>query len=174
VRATRVAAALIVAGVLLVASPASASQPVTCAGEVLAFQTRHRPIWVGAGSPGFICVFENTPGLSGTWDGRSVTIYPNHHPAIAPDAYYREIIAHETGHAWASAHHVDMIRYASIRQLPPGTVPRWVNEDYAETFAYALGYWTGFDGPPYAFRAGAGRPTPRQIGALRSAHLLPG
>ena len=176
-RAARVVAALIVGGCLALAAPSAGAQTQpTCTSTAIAFYKQHEPIWYGAGVPAFECDLTPVNGEGGWWDGHVVHVVAPAMPSTVPaGAYYREVVAHEMGHAWAQANKVDLNRYATIRGFPRGTVLNsTVTEDYAESFAYALGWWTSLHtGAPYEFKNAAGVPTRHQILALRSARLLP-
>lgn len=184
-RAPRIAASLIAAGVavagLAAASPASASlQPVTCASTVAQFRAEHHRIWIEAGSPLYVCQSVGTIGEAGFWDGSAIHISPQGTRTDfgTPADYYREVIAHETGHAWAARRSgiTFLDQYRAVRGFGDQASAGTLREDYAETFAYTLGWWDGWNGQilaPYAFRAGAGFPTSQQIARLRALAILP-
>jgi len=168
-----------VMGAVLLAWPQAASaQTTSCASVVDRFEATHRPAWIGAGAPAYVCA----PGpladgsLGGEWNAttRTVTITPPTGTASAPLAFYEVTVAHETGHAWASANGVDLHAYAKIRGFSTAFNDYAVGEDYAETFALALGWYHADAAPsPYNFHTEAGRPSHRQVVALRNAGLLP-
>lgn len=164
------------------ASPAiaDAAPATTCAATVARFERTERVAFGTAGSPPVVCqpgpFADGTAG--GSWDGSTILIAP-WSPGLGGTArgYYRTTIAHEVGHAYARTHGIDVAisLYARVRGFAPEADQATVNEDYAETFALAVGWWSADPVPaaPYDFLAGAGVPSAHQLHALRAAGLLP-
>jgi hypothetical protein len=83
------------------------------------------------------------------------------------ESFYREIAAHELGHAYAFAHSArDWSPFLRIRGSNDG------DENYADTFAFAFGEYRQHDRRVWR-TGGPGLPTAAQIHALREARLLP-
>lgn len=136
--------------------------------------------WVSAGKPIVRCRHLAHPDYSGSWDGTNINVVIDSPVAkgLGSKIGYAAVIAHEAGHAWASAHHVDFYRYAEIRGYPEGgrSVPEsWLTEDYADAVAlWVRQYATGpTNGPPYGFEVPAGVPTITQLKELSLTGLLP-
>lgn len=105
-----------------------------------------------------------------------VHVYPDTY-GYDPATFYPYVIAHELGHAYADKNIENWFPYVDARGLsrPGANLADQVaiSEDYAETFAYALGLWQPIGIAPRGFHNVAGAPTQQQIDALRAAHLLP-
>lgn len=151
----------------------SAEPPASpCAAAVARMPIR---LIVGAGSPRIIC--ENHAGPAGSgeagWNDPHGVIHIDASTThgYAPARYFAAVVAHELGHAWSRHQGFSFWPYADIRGLPHDLFLD--QEDYAETFSYAAGFWMPLGPPPYAFQNVAGRPTVKQIARLRAEGLLP-
>lgn len=107
----------------------------------------------------------NVPDAAGWYDGHV-------HVLVNPDTRYLEqVIAHELGHAW-QAHHVAgaprAFRFIAVRGDTGVEFP----EDFADTFAWAVGHWAPIDARAWRTSA-SGAPTVAQVETLRTEGLLP-
>jgi len=139
----------------------------------IAVQQIPADLYADAGWPGVVC--ENhggpLPGEAGWFDGATIHADASTSRGYDPVPYFKAIIGHELGHAYANHQGFSMWPYADIRGLPHDLY--LASEDYAETFSYAAGLWMPLGPPPYAFQNVAGVPTADQIARLRYAGLLP-
>jgi hypothetical protein len=177
--------ATVALGVLSGAS-AAAQTPTPCEQGVADFTSTEKRMVRLAGSPSFVCS-DPGGGNFGRFDEATNTVY------VTPDASValaRRTVAHEVGHAWIERHGSRYADFARIRGLTfdsrlllsdPEAAKVQVGrviEDYAETFAYSIGWFEVVAGvaihDPYAFENEAGFPTEAQMDALRAAKLLPG
>lgn len=133
--------------------------------------SEHERVWRQAGNPTVECgslPATARPDIAGYYDAKTGTIY----------VLDGRFIAHELGHAWFTTQArkrggLDVTKYARLRGFP-NPYAFEVFEDYAETFAWALGEWPDVQAPPpYRFQTVAGTPTPEQIERLRGKRLLP-
>lgn len=184
---TIVIGTLVVVSQVAIRSGQGRPTATTCQQVVTQFKSTFPIIYREAGSPSISCV--NDP----TWHGAGGTNCQDHHIAINERfsdlakrshltdkvPYWRELLAHEDGHMWACLHGLDSqwSQYERLRGFTSedvGVVPTGVpQEDYAETFAYSLGWYECFGGAPFCFQNSAGHPTSSEISALESAGMLP-
>lgn len=139
----------------------------TCSPSADQFIAQYPAIYAAAGSPAVVC--GEAPGAwTGVYNHRTRTI-------TIEDGTRLGAFAHELGHAWVYANALQRLdEYAAIRGFPGDGISTEVMEDYAETFAFALGLWEPHGaGPPYEFKNVAGVPTPKQLRKLKKAGLLP-
>lgn len=166
-----VGAIAVVVGLGLTA-PAAHAGTGGCEEAAAAFQANHPTEYADAGSPPIVCEPVRNGALGGLYDWQYVHVYPAHGSA-APADYYREVVAHEVGHAYGR-YRLDRDQYARIRgfTLTPDAP---ITEDYAEVFAFALGEWSAIGSPPpFAFQTEAGPPTFAEIEELACLGMLPG
>lgn len=150
-----------------------------CASAVAGFQSSEQRIVRQAGSPVYVCVANDGDARQARFDKATNTVTVEEQPSATN---YVVLLAHETGHAWGEKHHVSYLRFGEMRGFVRPSldkVPAWtqtVIEDYADTFAYALGDWRPLEGvrvpAPYQFQHEAGVPTAEQIVLLRALQLL--
>lgn len=109
-------------------------------------------------------------GYGGTYDGHLVRVYP----LASQLPYYREVLAHELGHAWE--HRLSDLDRRRIQEVLgwPG-VGSWSpaeNEAFADVYALAVGYWTDY-GDGWRHPPALGQPTSFHLRQLRAEGLLP-
>lgn len=157
--------------VLVVFWPTAAGASPSCEAEALRIAAEHPKVWRQAGNPTVVCgalPATQRAEVAGYYDAKTTTIY----------VLDGRFIAHELGHAWFTTQArkrggIDVTKYARIRGFP-NPYAFEVFEDYAETFAWALGEWPEVEAPPpYRFQTVAGAPDAEQINQLRRARLLP-
>jgi hypothetical protein len=155
-------------------APAAADGYPSCPGEVFRVAVEHPGVWRQARVRAVECDAAPANGASSSYDYHSRLIRLR----TGFGGAYNRLIAHELGHAWAFTRRVNLARYALIRGFEDyyGQISAIV-EDYAETFAWALGEYDTLvrvsAPPPYSFQTTAGPPTLAQIAQLRKEHLLP-
>lgn len=183
------AAVLVVAaGGCATADAGRSNQPATCETVLAEWRRAFPEIIQAAGSPSYSCIDEPEHGAGGYAKADSRIEINN---AYSPEArswgvtdkrrYLMRAIAHETGHAWAVHNNLEhrgeefkAIRgYSAVDAADPITI----QEDFAETFAFSLGWYQSDDEcyahVPYCWQLDAGKPTVAQIAELRAASLLP-
>lgn len=151
---------------------AEASELPSCEQEAIRVKAAHPLIWTQAGDPSVECGAV-LYGREGLFDNPANTI------RLAPglEGVYGTAVAHELGHAWLFENAGDLVLFARVRGHVESPYSVTVMEDYAETFAYALGEWgtqvETVAEPPYRFQTVAGVPSEGQLAVLRVSGVLP-
>lgn len=183
----------VIGGVLFAAAcgPATSNgggERARCTDVVDDFLRAFPEIIEAAGHPSYECISDPSRGAGGYWKDTNAIQINN---ALSPEArawdvtdkrrYLMKAVAHETGHAWAVHNELKQRgqEFQALRDYSAldAADPIIVQEDYAETFAYALGWYQSDDEcyahVPYCWQLDAGKPTAAQINALRAVGLLP-
>lgn len=112
----------------------------------------------------------HTEGYGGLYDGHLVRLYP----LASEVAYYREVLAHELGHAWdwslsgAELYQVqEVLGWPGLSSWSPAEA-----EAFADVYALAVGYWTDY-GDGWRHPPALGRPSAHALAELQIRGLLP-